>query len=80
MDRISHFSDPPTPESMLVGATGNAFTTTTELLVLKLHEALLSDDKEAWEAAIEDEFQRFQRLKVFEARPRTTIPPRQNGQ
>ena len=52
MDRTSYFPDPPTPESMLVGATVNAFATTTELQVLKLHEALLSKDKEAWEAAI----------------------------
>ena len=76
MDRISHLVDPPTPEPMLVGAVGNAFATITELQVLKLHEALLSKDKEAWGAAIEDEFQRFQRLKVFEARTRSAVPPR----
>ena len=76
MERISHFSDPPTPNSMLVGAAGNAFTTTTELQVIKLHETLSSEDKEAWEAAIEDEYQRFQRLNVFEARTRASVPPR----
>ena len=73
LERISHFSDPPTPEFMLVGAAGNAFATTTEIQVMKPHEDLLSDDKEDWEEAIEDEYQRFQRLNLFQARTRATI-------
>ena len=73
---LSSLSAPPVPESTLVGATGTAFAKTTELQVMKLHEALLSDDKEAWEAAIEDEYQRFQKLKVFQVVPRAVIPTR----
>ena len=53
LERLSHFSDLPLPDSALVGATGSAFEKSTELQVMKLHEVLLSDDKEAWEAAIE---------------------------
>ena len=73
---LSHFSTPPVLESVLVGATGSAFAKTTELQVMKLHEALLSNDKEAWEAAIEEEYQRLQKLKVFQIVPRGTIPTR----
>ena len=73
---LSHFSAPPVPESVIVGATGSAFAKTTELQVMKLHGALLSHDKEAWEAAIEDEYQRFQKLKVFQVVPRSTITTR----
>ena len=40
------------PESALVGAIGTAFHNTAELQVIKLYQALQSEDKEAWEEAI----------------------------
>ena len=64
------------PESALVGATGSAFHHTTELQVMKLYEALQSEDKEAWEAAVADELDRFKKHSVFEVVEKRNIPAR----
>ena len=43
---------------------------------MKLHQALQSDDKEAWEAAIADGLARFKKYSVFEVVPKKLLPPR----
>ena len=78
MDFISSLSAPPPvlPESALVGASGSAFHHTNELQVMKLYQALQSDDKEAWKAAIADELARFKKHSVFEVVPKKLLLPR----
>ena len=70
MDFISTLSAPPPvlPESALVGASGSTYHHTNELQVMKLYQALQSDDKEAWEAAIADELARFRKHSVWSQR------------
>ena len=77
MDFIATLSAPPSvlPESALVGASGAAFHHTNELQVMKLHHALQSNDKEAWEAAIAHELARFKKHSVFEVVPKKLLPP-----
>ena len=47
---------------------------TTELQVLTYWEAMASEDKDKWLEAVEDEFQRFMKLKVFKPIPRFRLP------
>ena len=56
-------------ELSLVGATGTAFTHTTDLQVKKLKEALASPQRAQWMEAIEDEFDRFDKHGVFKVVP-----------
>lgn len=62
-------------EVALVGAgIGGGFTNTNELHVMKYDEAIASADKEAFEKAIDEEYERMVKHKVFKAVPRESVP------
>ena len=78
MNKISTLSPPPSvlPESALVGAIGTAFHNTAELQVIKLYQALRSEDKEALEEAIKSEHERFKQHNVFKVCKKASLPAR----
>ena len=52
-------------EISLVGAVGTAFDNTTDLHVKRFRGAMASPQKASWLAAVDDEFNRFMKDKVF---------------
>ena len=54
--------------------TGSAFKNTSELKVLKLEQALSGPDKEHWERAVEEEYQRMNKSGVFKVVKQSDVP------
>ena len=67
-------SQPLATEMSLVGAVGTAFDNTTDLHVKRFREAMASPQRESWLAAVDDEFNRFMKNKVFRVVSRQDIP------
>jgi len=59
----------------LVGAgIGGGFVDTNELHVMKYDEAMKTDEAEEWHDAVEEEYNRFEKYKVFKAAPPEEVP------
>eukprot|EP00956_Cyclotella_meneghiniana_P008481 scaffold11431_cov23-Cyclotella_meneghiniana.AAC.2 len=66
-------------ELSLVGAgVGGGFDHTDELKVMNYREAMKSPDCEAWKDEIKNEYDRFQKYKVFKVVPRSKVPKGQH--
>ena len=77
MARAGVHSRPPPPittELSLVGAVGTAFDNTTDLHVKRFREAMASPQKDNWLKAVDDEFNRFMKNKVFRVVSRRDLP------
>ena len=62
-------------EAALIGAgVGGGFSKTQELRPMKYNEAMASEDKDGWEKSVKEEYQRFEKYKVFKAVSRDEVP------
>jgi hypothetical protein len=62
-------------EFSLVGAgVGGGFDHTDELRVMNYRQAMGSGDAEEWTKAVKDEYQKFERFKVFKVVKRSELP------
>ena len=62
-------------EFACVGAgLGGGFENTEELRPLKYDEAMATEDKRAWERAVDEEYQRIKDYDVFKPIPRSNVP------
>jgi len=58
-----------------VGAgTGNNFGNTAELKPMKYKEAMKCDDKKLWEEAVDEEYRKFEKYKVFKPVKKDEVP------
>ena len=62
-------------EVACVGAgVGGGFENTSELKVLKYNEAMKNPDKKKWEQAVQEEYERFKKYKVFKPVKKEEVP------
>ena len=62
-------------ESSLVGAgVGGGFDHTDELRVMNYRQAMKSGDAKEWTETVKDEYQKFERFKVFKVVKRSELP------
>jgi hypothetical protein len=52
-------------EVALVGTVGKGFTNTEELIPMKYKEAMKTKDRDSWMKAIDEEYSKFKKYKVF---------------
>lgn len=58
-----------------VGAgTGNNFGNTAELKPMKYKEAMKCDDKKLWEEAVDEDYRKFEKYKVFKPVKKNEVP------
>ena len=73
-DAGAHIAEQLSEIAGVGAAAGGGFTDTAELKPMKYNEAMQCGDKAAWDEAVEEEYQKFKRYKVFKPVLKEDVP------